>query len=168
MLRIAIITALLIASSSIAFGQKKASASSDEAAIKEVIEQESRTFWARDFKSWEKLWVHEPYTIWTAASNTGVRQYNGWNAWKEQVENLFAESPEAIPYDGDVKKHNFSFRIYGNGAWVTFEQDNKGTITYETRIMEKHGGKWKIAAVQLFFNTNEPEGAPVNVQGFNE
>ncbi|MCB0585376.1 MAG: nuclear transport factor 2 family protein [Phaeodactylibacter sp.] len=165
MLRIAFITALLIVSSSFAFGQKKTS--SDEEAIKQVIEQESRLFWARDFKNWQKVWVHEPYTIWTAASNTGVRQYIGWDAWKEQVENLFKESPEPVPYDEDVKKYDYTFRVYGDGAWVSFEQDNKGTTTYETRLLEKHGGKWKIAAVQLFFNANEPESAPADT-GVNE
>ena len=167
MLRIAIFTTLLAVSSSFAFGQDKTASNSIEEVIKQVIEQESRTFWARDFKSWQKLWVHEPYTIWTAASNTGVRQYYGWDAWKEEVENLFQESPEPIPYEGDVKKSNYNFRVYGNGAWVTFEQDNKGTTTYESRIMEKHGGKWKIAAVQLFFNANEPDTAPVEA-GPNE
>ena len=166
MLRIAFFTALLIASSSFAFGQKKAA--SEEAAIQKVIEQESRYFWARDFKNWQKLWVQEPYTIWTAASNTGVRQFHGWDTWKAEVENLFKESPDPIPYDGDVKKNKYNFRIYGDGAWVTFEQDNKGTTTYETRIMEKHGGKWKIAAVQLFFNTNEPETMPAGDTGVNE
>lgn len=166
MFRIAFITALLIASSSFTFGQKKAS-SSEEMAIKEVIEQESRTFWARDFKSWQKLWVHAPYTTWTSAANTGVRQYHGWDAWKEQVESLFAESPEPIPYDGDVEKYNYNFRIYGDGAWVTFEQSNKGATTSETRILEKHGGKWKIAAVQLLFNANQDEETPAE-EGANE
>lgn len=168
MLRIAFITALFIASSSVAFGQKNTS--SEEMAtkaIKEVIEEESRAFWARDFKNWQKLWVHEPYVIWTAASNTGVRQFYGWDSWKEEVESLFKESPDPIPYDGDVKKYNYNFRIYGDGAWVSFEQDNKGTTTYETRILEKHGGKWKLAAVQLFFNTNEPEVMPAG-EGVNE
>lgn len=160
MFRTAFIAALLIFTSASVSGQKQ-KASADEEAIRQVIEQESRYFWARDFKNWKKLWVHEPYAIWTAASNSGVAQHYGWEAWEKEVESLFAESPEPIPYDGDVKKSNYSFRIYGNGAWVTFVQDNKGTTTFESRIMEKQGGKWKIAAVQLFFNTNDPEGAPV-------
>lgn len=168
MLRIAIFTALLVFSSTLAFGQKKsASQEKDIAAIKGVIEQESRTFWARDFKSWEKLWVHEPYASWTAASNIGVRQYRGWDAWKAQVEQLFKEDPDPVPYDGDVEKYNYHFRIYGDGAWVSFEQKNKTTTTYETRIMEKHKGKWKIASVQLFFNANEEDPEP-NVEGFND
>lgn len=33
--------------------------------------------------------------------------------------------------------------------------------------MEKHGGKWKIAAVQLFFNANEPDTMPADT-GVNE
>lgn len=160
MFRTAFIPILLILSSALAFGQKQ-KASAEEEKIKQLIEQESRYFWARDFKNWKKLWVHEPYIIWTAASNSGVNQHSGWEAWEKEVLSLFEESPEPIPYDGDVKKYNYHIRIYGGGAWATFEQDNKGTVTYESRILEKQGGKWKVAAVQLFFNTNDPEGTPV-------
>ena len=108
-------TALLIASSiSIAFYQKKASASSDEAAIKEVIEQNPH-FLGRDFKSWEALWVHEP-----TPSGLLLQYWCSSVQWmgmpgKNKLENhLFAESRKL--YQWRCKKHNFSFRIYGNGA----------------------------------------------------
>ncbi len=158
MFRTAIITALLMLSSSLVFSQKAKNSSSDVEEIKEVIENESRYFWARDFKNWKKQWVHEPYTIWTAASTNGIRQYYGWDAWEKEVKQLFKDSPDPMPYEGDVKKYEFTVRNYGDGAWVSFLQDNKGTVTYETRLMEKEKGKWKIAAVQLFFNPNETSG----------
>jgi hypothetical protein len=150
--KIILFAALLMLASPVYSQSKQQNA--DEKAIMEVIENESRHFWARDFKKWKKQWIQEPYVIWTAASEAGVRQYHGWDAWEKEVLQLFEESPEPMPYDGVVEKKNYTFRIYDNGAWVSFEQENEGTRTYETRIMEKKGGKWRIAAVQLFFNAN--------------
>ena len=135
-----------------AAAQKKVN---DEAAIRAAIENESRYFWARDLKNWKKQWVHENYVIWRAASRDGVTQYQSWDAWNKHVESFFAESPEAIPYTGHVEKRNYVFRIYGSGAWVSFEQVNNGVITYETRVMEKVKGDWRIAMVELIFNANE-------------
>lgn len=141
-----------------AFLQSQSGAlSKEEAAIMEVIEKESRYFWGRNFKKWKKQWVHEPYVVWSSSSRDGVRQYDGWATWSAQVQQLFEEDPEPIPYEGHVTKENYQFRIYGDGAWVRFEQVNEGTRTFENRIMEKQGRKWKIAAVQLFFDANQQE-----------
>ena len=110
---------------------------------------------AGNWKNGKKLYVHEDYVCWTAATRDGVRRYEGWDAWLQEVEKLFAESPEPQPYKEVVKKEGYVIRIYGSGAWVSFTQDNDGTKTTETRIMEKVDGKWKIAMVQLIFNANE-------------
>lgn len=128
----------------------------EEEAIKAVIEVESEYFWGRNYDKWADLYVHEPYVVWTSASKSGVRRYDGWKAWNSEVQNLFKEDPEPQPYEGVVYKYNYNFRIYGKGAWVSFEQMNDGTKTYETRIMEKQGGKWKIAMVEVIYNVNEP------------
>ena len=125
----------------------------------QVIEDESKHFWGRDLKNWKKCYVHEDYVTWAAATRDGVRQYNGWKSWYKEVKNLFKESPEPQPYDGIVKKYDYNFRIYDAGAWVSFKQEDNGTVTYETRILEKVNGEWKIALVQLFFDTNETIGA---------
>lgn len=135
----------------------------EEIAIKNTIEMESRHFWARDFQSWKKTWVHTDYAVWIAASRDGIRQYDGWKAWSTNVKNFFAENPDPLPYDGDVSKKDYRFRIYGNGAWVSFIQMNKGTRTLETRILEKRNGQWKIAMAEIIHDINkemetEPEG----------
>ena len=127
----------------------------EENAIKAVIELESEYFWGRNYEKWKSLYVHEPYVTWTASSNQGVRRFEGWDAWDEEVKTLFKEDPKPQEYHGVVYKYNFHIRIYGNGAWVSFEQMNNGTKTWETRVMEKQKGVWKIAMVQLVYNANE-------------
>ena len=158
MLRSLIFSSLFLLISAALFSQNN-KLSKEEAAIKKVIEKESAYFWARDYDNWKKTWVHEPYAIWTAATKDGVRQYYGWEAWSAEVQDFFEESPEALPYEGHVSKTNYSFRIYGKGAWVSFVQENEGTRTIETRIMEKQGNKWKIAMVELIFDANKEVGA---------
>ena len=136
MLKSILCSLIILFTVSSTFGQeKKASFSKEEAAIKEVIENESKFFWARDFKNWKKTWVQKPYIVWTAASQDGVRQYNGWKEWLAQVEGLFESSPEPTPYEGEVKKYNYKFRIYGKGAWVSFIQENHEVKTIETSII---------------------------------
>lgn len=152
MIRSTLLSFLIVLLALPVFGQKEQTFKGEEAKIVEVIENESKHFWARDLKAWKKTWVHEDYVNWTAITEAGVRRYQGWDAWLAEVERFFKEDPDPIKYDGNVKKYNFKFRIYDDGAWVAFEQNDEGTVTYETRVMEKHKGKWKIAMVQLFFN----------------
>lgn len=145
------------------FAQNNNKQKAEETAIRNTIEMESRHFWARDFQAWKKTWVHADYSVWIAASRDGIRQYDGWKAWSANVKNFFAENPNPMPYDGDVSKKDYRFRIYGNGAWVSFTQDNKGTRTLETRILEKRNGQWKIAMAEIIHDINketeeEPEG----------
>jgi hypothetical protein len=156
MLKSAMLSAFFICSVLFTGHSQEMKLSKEEEAIKSVIEAESEHFWARDYDKWMDLWVHESYSVWTSASKSGVRRYDGWDAWSTEVKNLFKEDPDPQPYEGVVYKYNYRFRIYGKGAWVSFEQMNDGTKTYETRIMEKHGGKWKIAMVEVIYNINEP------------
>jgi hypothetical protein len=116
------------------------------------------------FAQWKDTYVHAPYVVWTAASKDGVRRFESWDKWSQEVEQLFKNDPKPQDYDGVVLKYNYKFRIYGNGAWVSCEQMNGGTKTLETRVMEKDKGKWKIAMVQVIFNANEPasEGTATN------
>ncbi len=131
--------------------------SAEERKIVDVIEDESKYFWNRNYEAWANLYVQEPYVVWTASTKDGVRRFDGWNAWRDEVKRYFAADPDPMPYNGVVYKYNYRFRIYKNGAWVSFEQMNDGTKTYETRILEKEKGNWKIAMVQLIYNANESE-----------
>jgi hypothetical protein len=154
MFRTLFLTAILTLAAGQVYSQAKQKAASEEDAIREVIENESKYFWARDLKKWKSYYIQAPYTERTVASTDVVRRYYGWDEWYNEVQQLFKDSPDPVPYDGIVKKSNYNFRIYGNGAWVSFEQDNGGTKTLETRILEKEKGKWKIAMVHIVFGAN--------------
>ncbi|MBR9923101.1 MAG: hypothetical protein GYB31_19915 [Bacteroidetes bacterium] len=116
--------------------------------IIDVIENESKHFWARDYKQWKETWIQTEYIVWTVATRDGIQQYKGWNDWSLAVMELFAESPE--PQEYNVRKYNYEFHIYGDGAWVTFTQDT-GNESMETRILERKDGNWKIAFVEAIY-----------------
>ncbi len=132
---------------------QKSALSAEEQAIKEVIENETRYFWARDYKNWKKCWAHEPWIVWTVATRDGVKQYRGWEAWSSAVKKLFEEDPEPKPYD--VVKSNYMFHLFGNGAWVTFDQVAGGNESKEVRVLEKINGRWRILMVEAVYNANE-------------
>ena len=53
----------------ILFAQKDAK---DIAAIKEVIEKETKAFFEIDHDTWQAQWAHKPYAFWSFADTTDV------------------------------------------------------------------------------------------------
>ncbi len=67
------------------------------------------------------------------------------------MEKLITDNPEKNRQQ--VRRENINIRVSGNMAWVTFEQYGTDTgeaamdmpgLSYETRILEKQDGRWKI------------------------
>jgi SnoaL-like domain len=127
----------------------------EKAAILEVIDRQSAAFWAKDFQRWADTWVHAPYVRrlgW--ADPGGVVSVEGWEAIGARMQKGMAENPTPNPTPAKLVREHLNFRIYGDVAWVTFEQHAVATgdsrfdmpgLSHETRILEKHDGKWKIA-----------------------
>ena len=63
------------------------------------------------------------------------------------MKTFIEEHPEPEPVPKLLDKINV--RLYKNGAWVTYEQqDSIRGLKRETRLMEKINGEWKIAGMQ--------------------
>ena len=135
--------------------QKFETPNSEEEAIKKVIIDETEAFWNKDFQQFSSYWVHEDYVRivgWWEQGGVTVRK--GWSVIGGRMENLMIKNPEKNHQN--VTRENFNIRISGNMAWVTFEQFGTDTgekdmdmpgLSYETRILEKHNGAWKIAYI---------------------
>ena len=127
----------------------------EEEAVKKVIIAETEAFWDKDFQQLSNCWVQDEYVRvvgWWEHGGITVRK--GWSVIGERMENVIKENPEKNRQN--VARENFNVRISGNMAWVTFEQYGTDTgekamdmpgLSYETRILEKHNGQWKIAYV---------------------
>jgi hypothetical protein len=135
--------------------KQEAGLEKEAAAIRDVIERQAAAFWAKDFQLWADTWVHAPYIRrlgWSDAA--GVSSVEGWDAIGSRMRNNMAEDPKPNPTPARLVRERFNFRIYGDVAWVTFEQHGVATgeprfdmpgLSYETRILEKHDGQWKVA-----------------------
>lgn len=127
----------------------------DEEAVKKVIIAETEAFWNKDFQQLANCWVHDDHVrIMGWWQDGGVTVRKGWSVIGEKLEKLIKENPNKNPQN--VTRENFNIKISGDIAWVTFEQYGNDTgekamdmpgLSYETRILEKHNGQWKIAYI---------------------
>jgi hypothetical protein len=129
----------------------------EKEAILDVIENESKAFWKKDFEEYASFWVHEDYIRthgWWEAG--GVTVVSGWEERGKRTKSHMENSPEENSTATTVKRENINLRIYEDVAWMTFDQYGEDTgdptmdmpgLSRETRILEKHNGKWKIVYV---------------------
>ena len=139
--------------------QKK---NADTDAIRAVIERETKAFFEIDYKTWADSWAHTPYAFWSFADTTDVNSFSGWT----QIEKGFAEyfrtsKPSTAKIDREWL--GLEVKIYGNGAYVRFNQFvNDGTARpgqAEVRVLEKINGQWKIVCVSVIAleKENQPQ-----------
>lgn len=127
--------------------------------ILEVLNNETKAAFNRDYQSWKEKWVHEKYvtkTYMNFADDT-MTETLGWDEINNFVKTYIEEHPEPAPIPTLIDK--IDVRLYGNGAWVAYEQnDAERGLKRETRLMEKVKGQWKIAGMQTIiygFKNNE-------------
>ncbi len=131
----------------------------EEAAIKAVIEKETKAFFEIDQKTWASLWVHEPYVFWSFADTTDVNSFSGWAEIDKGFENYFKTSK---PSTANISRDWHHIKIQGNLAYIRFTQqvtdDSNRPPQAEVRVMEKINGEWKIVCVSVIAiqKDNEP------------
>ncbi len=139
--------------------QKK---NNDMEAIKALIEKETKAFFEIDYKTWADSWAHTPYAFWSFADTTDVNSFSGWN----QIDKGFAEYfRTAKPSKAKIDREwlGLEVKIYGNGAYVRFNQhvkdDTQRPPQAEVRVLEKINGHWKIVCVSVIAleKDNEPK-----------
>lgn len=122
----------------------------DKTAIQQVITSETAQWAAKDYDGWAKHWLHSPEV--GGAFNNADGSYTsviGWDAISKAMKESFQQDPK--PMTVAITREYFTFRFYGNGAYVTFDQyaGKKGEVkpSKEFRMMEKTKDGWKIASV---------------------
>ena len=120
----------------------------EERKILECLKNETHAASARDYKSWRTHWVHRP-SISKTYMNFADNTFSEMNSWKEIddfVKTYIEEHPK--PVQPPAQSENIDVKIYGNGAWVSYEiWDEVSGKKKETRLMEKENNKWKIAGM---------------------
>jgi len=131
----------------------------EHAAIRLLIEAETKAFWNKDFEAWARCWVQERHVRrwgWWG-SRGGITLRDGWEQQAERMQALMLANPKPNVSVAGVSRHKMTIRASGDLAWVTFDQSAPATgdgmdvagVSHEMRVLERHEGEWKIAG--LFF-----------------
>ena len=125
----------------------------DETAIKKVLQQETSTFFHKDYNGWAACWLHDTAASVLRAGASGYDQLLGWNAitaaYKSDIQSLDVRSEAEIePF---LNKTDYHIYINGNMAAISFKEGDK-TPNTEMRTLVKHNGAWKILNFTLLNN----------------
>jgi hypothetical protein len=130
----------------------------EQDAIKKVIADESKFFYARNIEKWANSYRQTPQTYWAKIEKEEGFQKEGWDNIMPFITNHFKENPKAIK--ATFKRENYNFRkVNPTYIWATFDQNktvkDKKESSKETRILELIKGEWKIVNSTGFYVPNE-------------
>lgn len=120
----------------------------DHTEIMSVIKRETDTFVRRDFDGWAACWVQDERTREVCFSSSfGASVLEGWESLKEYMQTVFES--ESVCRIVDFQRTNRNITISGNMAHVVFDgrsthDDDRIEQTFETRILERENGVWRI------------------------
>ncbi|MCI4669576.1 MAG: hypothetical protein MRZ79_15685 [Bacteroidia bacterium] len=118
------------------------------AAILSTLNEETKAAFERNYEGWQSKWVHNPdiSKSYLNFADSSFSESIGWGEIDHFVKTYFEEHPAPEPLPEMLE--DISVKLYGNGAWVVFEQqDSIRGLKRETRLMEKVEGEWKIAGM---------------------
>jgi hypothetical protein len=155
LLSMAMLVGVLAAFATPAWAQGQA----DEEAIKKVLLAETDRFFARDFEGWASTFVQVPAAVqsWNNADGSNTFRL-GWSTISARIREFMKGTP--APDQTPMWRENFTFRHYGNAAFVTFDKwlgDRKtAKPIHEVRVVEKQGNEWKIVCVVAMMDHVKP------------
>ena len=120
----------------------------ETAAIIKTLNNETKYAYSRDYPNWADQWIQEPFVCKTYINmaDSSVEELRNWTEIDNFIKDYFKAHPKPDPLPELLK--DVTVRVYGTGAWVTYEQrDPTEGLKRETRLMEKSNGKWKIAGM---------------------
>lgn len=124
----------------------------DERAVRDVIFREINAFFSRDFESWQDCYLHTDRLRSVMMSHDlglDVRQ-----GWADHVEGVRQHFEATTPHDSTWEKNIEQVEIRGDVAWLICRARNNSSLcmmeeSYETIILERHHGKWKIVCFDV-------------------
>lgn len=122
-----------------------------------VIAAETTAFWMKDYDGLAACWLQSPAVRrmgWWELG--GITVVEGWDEISRRTRENMDNNPTPQPRAAEVRRENVNIRISAEMAWVTFDQYGADTgepdmdmpgLSYETRVLEKHDGQWKLVYV---------------------
>ncbi|EBA12578.1 nuclear transport factor 2 family protein [Roseobacter sp. CCS2] len=135
----------------------------DHTDIMQVIALETQTFAGGDFAAWAACWVQDDRTRQLCiSSTTGATVLEGWPAIAQYMREVFDSGSGCNIVD--FQRENVLINMIGNVAWVVFDgrsaqADGQVERTYETRVLEKAQGRWRIVYSSFLVRGHQREDA---------
>jgi hypothetical protein len=130
---------------------------SEAAQIMDVIKAEYRSYFEKNYEVWSGCMVQEDYYkqfgYWEGYPEK-IRHYDSWTMLKEVKQERFDVDSAGYWNENEpvMEINDVNIQIRKDVAWVTFRQRTTDQETgdflgeaWETRILEKINGQWKIA-----------------------
>ncbi|MDX2283568.1 MAG: nuclear transport factor 2 family protein [Bacteroidia bacterium] len=115
--------------------------STDEAAIKQLIEAETRAWHAKDLAAFKSCWHIQPYfTVFSSGPDRHM---------SVTPEMFYSLTPEGMGNGSVCTNSNYRISVKGDMAWSAHDQVNTSPqgekrYSHEIRILEKVNGTWKL------------------------
>lgn len=114
----------------------------EQAAIKQLLEDETRFAAGADSSRWAACWLQSEEASFLFTNADGAQSYSSFNTLASAISSI-------NPFELTLRRENFSFVIGDDVAYVSFDQqDNWGGAgerkTKESRTLKKEDGQWKI------------------------
>lgn len=140
----------------------------DEAAILQVIENESRAFYKKDHAAWASHYVHSPKVHWVCVETDVTLRADGWDDLSKFVADWMKANPEPMDYDGaNFQNSDVQVTINGDLAFVSMKSSNTqpdGSLRQliGSRTMLRENGEWKILSMTSY-PSDSPTGSTRNI-----
>lgn len=120
--------------------------STDEAAIKAVIETETRAWHAGDIKAFDACWQIQPYSRALISLADGTHMALSPSDMRSPDRQLTGDGSTTFV------NSNYLMHVSGTSAWANFDQvttakDGTQTYSHEIRILEKSAGSWYLTGM---------------------
>jgi hypothetical protein len=130
----------------------------DDEAIKKVIADESTAWANHDTTAYFAAWADNNLTqgAWNNR-NMSIGTYSGLEAIKKSVRDGIKANPTKF-YQPNIERKDWLIKLLSpEWAWVNFTQKTTNVrsqvnTSYETRLMHKEGGNWKINIVNALWD----------------
>ena len=145
---------------------QKGNPSTDEEAIRNLIQTEIRAFIDKDWKLFESCWLQEPYTRHFVTSRNAFNGRIGWENMKSIMSQSFeTEGPRGFTSE----KTDIDINVFGDAAYATFlehhwstQEENPWEIqAINNAFFVKRDGEWKFVCMNIV-NTSSFETAREN------
>jgi hypothetical protein len=121
--------------------------SSDEQAIKQLLEKESATWRSGDIKGHADCWHIRPYSrILVSTGDSTVLDIS--------PEVMINPPAHVMGKGGTSINSNYKMSIHGDNAWVSHNEEStaasgRKSYSIEIRILEKINGQWKLVGQSI-------------------